>query len=616
MTYESLMREVRANLAGTISKLGMPSVDFAVVISRPQFGDLSSNAPFLLAKRLGTSPFEIAGRLSDGYACGGLVSETQAHKSGYLNFFVNRPAMNKAVIADSMRGNYGCVSLGGQAITIEHTSVNPNKALHIGHVRNIVIGDTVARILRKAGFCVSVLNYVDDSGLQVADIVLGFMELGFEQDPPGKFDQYCGDTVYVQTTKKYEQDPGLKERRQEILRELEDGTSDTARFADRMTKRVLDGQLETCWSLSVTYDCLNFESHIIRSGMWGDVFAKLKKMKLIELESDGRNSGCWVIRGRDGQDDKVLVRSDGTATYMAKDIPYAAWKLGLIDDPFGYAKYKREQPGRTLWQTVLPYDGKPRRDFSGRRVITVIDSRQLRLQQMIKSLIDEFQSDNAYVHLSYESVTLSGETAGELGAKPAQMSGRKGLYVNADTVLELLRKRAQDETRKKNPLLDDASVRGIAGDIAVATIRYEMIRQDLDKPIAFDAAKSLSLEGDTASYIQYGYARAVRVLERHGSAPDFDADYGLLDGDYERELVKMIGTFAICVTDAANNISPKVVARYCHGLAVAFNGFYEHVRILDSDAARINARLCLVSSFASTLEKAMDLLGIPATKKM
>lgn len=628
MIYSQLIQEVHKNLTKIISNLGCENVEFSVVLAKSGFGDLSCNAPFLLAKQMKKSPFDISKQLSEKYASNldDFIEKTEAHPSGYLNIFVNQSKVNEAVIKESTQNNFGQISLGeNKSITIEHTSVNPNKALHIGHVRNIVIGDSVARILEKAGFKINILNYVDDSGLQVADIILGFQELNFPQIPPNgqKFDHYCGDEVYVKTTEQYEKQPELEEKRKEILKQLEDGNSDTAKFADTITRKVLECQLETCWNLSVSYDCLNFESQIIRSGLWANIFEKLKQMNLIEFETEGKNNGCWVIRGKNKDDDKVIVRSNGTATYIAKDIPYAAWKLGLLDDPFNYQKYEKTQPGgRVLWQTTLNDTDESKQNFFGEKVVTVIDSRQSRLQEIITSLMSKFKSDpDAYVHLGYESVTLSPDTAKTLGmdtgGKSAQMSGRKGLYVNADSVLELLRNKTISETKKRNPDLDDETIDKIANNVSVATIRYEMIKQDLDKIITFDVGKSLSLEGDTAPYIQYAYARATRILEKATTAPNFDTQYDLLTDEYEKNLVNLIGIFDIQLQDAANNFSPKVIARYCYDLAVAFNGFYEHIRILDSDDAKlINARLCLVQAFIVALSNALNLIGISTPSRM
>ena len=627
MSFKSIIDEIENNLKKILDELSASDVSFSVDPSKPGFGDASSNISFLLAKQLKKSPKEIAMLLSDKYSnCQHtLVLKSEAHPSGYLNFYADWEKLSQLILSESVLDEFGQIDLGKcSPIVVEHTSVNPNKALHIGHIRNIIIGDTVSRILKKSNFDVHVLNYVDDSGLQVADIIVGFKHFGFSQEPPSgkKFDHYCGDDVYVKTTEKYESDPGLEEIRKNTLKELEDGTSKTAQFADQITRRVLSAQLETCWNLGVYYDCLNFESQIIRSGLWDKIFDKLKSMGLIEFEKEGKNQGCWVIRG-DDEEDKVIVRSNGTATYIAKDIPYAAWKLGLLDDPFNYKKYEKSQPGNhVLWQTTLEQSQESKQNFSGNKVITVIDSRQARLQKIITSLMAKFKSaDDAYVHLGYESVTLSADTAKTLGletdGKQAQMSGRKGLYVNADSVYELLKNKTIEETKKRHPEMSNDEIDIISHQVSVGTLRYEMIKQDLDKIIAFDLSKSLSLEGDTAPYIQYTHARASRIIEKSGKTPTIDVEFGLLQDQSELDLVRTIGLFDIQVNDAAKNFSPKVIARYCHDLAVAFNSFYEHVHVLDlGDKKLEDARLCLVNSFKSTVEKSLDLLGITAPDRM
>ena len=657
MAFQSIIDEVQNNISRVLSDLEISGISFSVEPAKPGFGDVTSNIAFLLTKQLGKSPRDIAGMLSEKYASccvHTLVKTSKAHESGYLNFFADWGILGQLIISESYLDTYGDVDIGkNSAITVEHTSVNPNKALHIGHVRNIVIGDTVSRILHKANYKVSVLNYIDDSGLQVADILVGFMHFKYDQMPPDgkKFDHYCGDDIYVKTTLQYDANPRLESIRRDVLKELEDGASETAKFADKITRRVLAGQLETCWNLGVFYDCLNFESQIIRSGLWAQIFEKLKEMKLIEFKTNGNNTGCWIIKrdnacnndrndgscndgdsgsssssSGDDRQDKVILRSNGTATYIAKDIPYAAWKLGLVDDPFTYKKYENTQPGpRVLWQTSLVSDAADstvRKNFAGKRVITVIDSRQTGLQKIITSLMDKFKSaSNAYVHLGYESVTLSSETAKILGldtgGKQAQMSGRKGLYVSADSVYDMLKARSKEETAKRHPEISGAELERIAHYVSVATLRYEMIKQDLDKTITFDLKKSLSLDGDTAPYIQYTVVRASRILERSHNTPSTDVDFSELTEESELNLIRAIGLFDIQVRDAANNLSPKVIARYCHDLAVSFNSFYERIKVLDLDNDSLEAaRLCLVNSFKITLEKALSLLGIQVPGRM
>src|SRR5574342_323213 len=628
MTLRLLLDEIRSNIQQICSKLHYPAIKFEVSeASRPEFGAVSCNVSFLLAKQLKKKPFDIANIISEEYknSLGKFVTKSMAHPSGYVNFFINYGELNNATISVSSEKNYGMIDIGKNSkVVVEHTSVNPNKALHIGHVRNIIIGDTVARILKKANYDLRILNYVDDSGLQVADIIVGFKFGGFPIEPPQdkKFDDYCGDVVYVKTTEKYETDPKLVTYRTEILKQLEEGTSETAKLAGEITKRVLAEQLKTCWRLGATYDCLNYESQIVRSNLWKTVFEKMKEMQLIELEKEGKNAGCWVFKSETDEEDKILVRSNGIATYIAKDIPYAAWKLGILEDPFFYKKYAEQSGNRILWETVLEKNSNSKLDFTGDKVITVIDSRQSRLQKIITKLMSDFKSqEGAYVHLGYESVTLSAETAKTLnvdtGGKQVQMSGRKVIYVNADYVLDILGVKTYEEAKKRNPDLDEVKLVKIAEQVAVGALRYSMIKQDLDKIITFDMTESLSLEGDTGPYIQYAHARAARILEKAETKPRFDVSFSNLATVYEINLLKTIGKFDLQIEDAAKNLSPKIIARYCYDLAVSFNGFYEHVKVLTAENNElINARLCLVYSFKETLAKALDLIGIESPDRM
>lgn len=626
MTLRLLYNEIRLGVQQLCDTLGYPKTEFDISeASRPEFGDVSCNVGFLLAKALKKKPFDIAQTLAQEYNknLGTYVSEASAHASGYLNFVANYTKLVPDVIHSSLGSDYGTVNLGKNSkMVIEHTSVNPNKALHVGHVRNIIIGDTIARILHKASYDTSVLNYVDDSGLQVADIIVGFKYGGYSDKAPEgqKFDHYCGDVVYVKITEKYETDKQLVELRSHVLKELEEGTSEIAKFGDEITRRVLEEQLKTCWRLGVTYDCLNFESQIVRSKLWFQAFEKMKSMGITTLELEGKNAGCWIIKA-ESEDDKVLVRSNGTATYIAKDIPYAAWKLGILEDPFYYKHYTVQTTGRVLWQTTLD-SRDTKMHFAGDHVITVIDSRQSRLQKLITQIMSDFKSKpDSYVHLGYESVTLSPDTAKTLdldtGGKSVQMSGRKGIYVSADYVLDVLSQRTFDEAKKRNPDLDEIGLVKIAEQVAIGALRYTMIKQDLDKIITFDLTESLSLEGDTGPYIQYAHARALRILEKSGKSPNFETNLDGLDTIYERDLAKVIAKFDLQVEDAAKNLSPKIIAKYCYQLAVSFNTFYEHVKVLTADSeSTVNARLCLVYSFKETLAKALQLLGIDAPERM
>ena len=631
MVFLKLLENLHKKTTQILDSQKFAPVQFSIESAKPGFGDITCNVSFLLSKQLKKSPQEISSELSKLYDFTDLpeIKNVEAHSSGYLNFTINYAKFNDDVISSSIHDDYGTIDIGkNQTVVVEHTSVNPNKALHVGHIRNVILGDVISKILKKGNYNVKVLNYVDDSGLQVADIIVGFKYSGFSEEPPDneKFDHYCGDTVYVKTTEKYESDKELEEKRHEILKQIEDRTSEISKMAQKITRRVLGEQLKTVWNLGVFYDCLNFESQIIHSKLWEKIFEKLKLDNQIKFEDSGDNAGCWVIPAK-GEDDKILVRSNGVATYIAKDIPYAAWKLGLIDDPFSYKIYSTQENAQTLYETTLDefecekYGDDDKLDFTGNKVITVIDNRQIRLQKIVSGLMSKFKEDGVYTHLGYESVTLSADTVKSLGISvdgdSAQMSGRKGLYVNADTVLENLTERVYAESKSRNKDLSESELEKIANTVAVGTIRYEMIKPDLDKIITFDLKNSLRLEGDTCSYVQYSYARASRILEKTETQPNFDSKMELLSSQHETTLIKKIAMFDVAVNDSVKNLSPKVLAKYSYDLAVLFSSFYEHVKVLSSETPELlNARLCLVVSFQKTLKSALGLLGIDAPERM
>ncbi len=274
MVFLELLENIRKKTAEILDSQNLTSVPFSVEAAKSGFGDITCNVSFLLSKQLKKSPQDISKDLSKLYKFDDLpeIKNVESHPSGYLNFNIDYAKFNGGVISKSLKENYGFLNLGNnEKIVVEHTSVNPNKALHVGHVRNVILGDIISKILRKGNFDVNVLNYVDDSGLQVADIIVGFTELGFSQEPPNneKFDHYCGDTVYVKTTEKYETDKKLEEKRHEILKQIEDNTSDISKMAQSITRKVLNEQLKTVWNLGVFYDCLNYESQIIHSKLMG-----------------------------------------------------------------------------------------------------------------------------------------------------------------------------------------------------------------------------------------------------------------------------------------------------------------------------------------------------------
>ncbi len=639
MTFRLFRDEVHRLVKQSLDSAGYPAIEFDV--SEPpqkEFGDLSCNVGFLLAKHAKKPPQRIAAELAEAIMPsikGGTTYVLSVETAGgHINFKADYSRLSSSTLEQVLKrpASYGYHDSGhGRHIVIEHTSVNPNKALHVGHMRNVIIGDTLYRIIKATNHRTTVLNYVDDSGLQVADIVVGFKFAGFDVEQPKgkKFDHYCGDDVYVKVNEMYEKDPQLAEKRKLVLKEIEEGKSEIARFAAEITLRVLNEQLKTCWRMKARYDLLNFESHIVTSKLWSKAFELLKKEKLTHFEEEGKNEGCWVIEAKD-EEDKVLVRSDGTATYIAKDIPYAAWKLGLVDDPFSYREFVGQWDGSTLYATTLGGDGsgKPaetKKFNGGERVITIIDSRQARLQRIISQVLSKIGAGTReYFHLGYEAVTLSSDTAKAFGIDIGDrqfmhMSGRKGIYVNADYVLDTLHAKAYEEVKTRNPGFTEQQLNATAEEIAISAIRYNMIKQDLDKIITFDVKESLSLEGDTGPYLQYAYARSQRILEKSGQDVVVGSNFafGKLASESEITLIKEIAKLDLVVEDAAKSLSPKSLARYAYNLATTFNLFYEKVPVLKEQDADIRmARLALVKAFGIALKNALDVLGITALDRM
>ena len=640
MTFRLFIEQVRELVYSVLKSEGYPEVEFDVSEpSQQTFGDLSCNVAFILSKHLKKPPPKIAADLvesikpltQEGY----ILSTDSA--GGYINFKANHAQLSRFTLSQVLSNpeSYGYPNVGeGRHIVIEHTSVNPNKALHVGHMRNVIIGDTLYRLMRATNHRTSVLNYIDDSGMQIADVVVGFKFGGFPLVPPvkhQKFDQYCGDEVYVKINEMYEKDPPLSEKRKLVLKEIEEGKSEIAHFALDITLRVLQEQLKTCWRMKVRYDLLNFESHIVGSKLWSKAFELLKSKGIARYELEGKNKGCWIIGGSEEEEDKVLVRSDGTATYIAKDIPYAAWKLGLVEDPFYYREYTKQWDGSLLYATDLA-SGTHRsvsddKFNGGERVITVIDSRQSRLQRIISYVLSKLgiDGDRKYFHLSYEAVTLSYDTAKDFGIDIGDrqfmhMSGRKGIYVNADYVLDNLHAKAYEEVQTRNPDFSDRELNRIADEVSISAIRYNMIKQDFDKIITFDIKESLSLNGDTGPYLQYAYARSQRILEKSEqstTAGRIDSAFEHLQHESEIALIKEIGKLDLVIENAATSLSLKSLARFAYNLAMTFNLFYEKVPVLKEQDTQVRmARLGLVKAFGVALKNTLEVLGIGALDRM
>ncbi len=482
------------------------------------------------------------------------------------------------------------------------------------------------RILRDTDHEVTVLNYVDDSGLQVADVLVGFLFLKFPVTPPDqsmKFDRYCGNEVYVKVNELYEKDSSLVEKRKSLLKKLEEGDPKINSFASEITSKVLKDQLRTCWRMKARYDLLNFESHIIRSKLWEKTFERMRSENIIIKETEGENAGCWVF-GSDVEGTKIIVRSNGTATYIAKDIPYALLKVGTLQDQFKYGIFLRQWDNSNLWASSTDglKDTNQPTFFPAEDSITVIDNRQTRLQKIIQEILNKFESNsNRYMHLSYGPVLLSSRTAMDLGIKPddqksVQMSGRKGIFVDADFVLDTLYGKAKEETIKRNPEITGKDLERTSEEIAISAMRYSLIKNDLDKELKFDMVDSLSLDGNSGPYLQYAYARCCRLIEK-SNIDSFSGDVSQLSDPIEYRIIKHLSKYVMVIQDTVKNMEPKLIALYAYELATMFNLFYEKLPILKEKDAKISqARISLVEAIRRILNIYISFVGITPLERM
>jgi len=622
--FREFEAEVREAVQRALKEMAFPIIELELLVpSKAGLGDLSCAVALKLAKELKKPPPVIARELQETIERSGkprLVDGVKAHPSGYLNFYLNWGKFAHDAVVEARSGipNLG---LEAKKVLIEHTNVNPNKALHVGHARNLVLGDSLVRIMRKMGNSVQVVNYIDDSGAQVADVIVGLKFLGYsEKAPEGmKFDAYCGDTVYTGVNKQYEKDPSLKEKQRLVLREIERGEGELSEYSHSIVSQILAGQLATCWRLGARYDLLNWESHILKTGMWERVFEQMKKEGVAVLETEGENAGCWVIKDQELGEEKVLVRSDGTILYVAKDIPYAAWKVGLIDDPFSYDVYAEQPGGPTLWTTTTDAGRADHPRFGAADLaISVIDAKQSRLQRIVSRVLELMGGEGGgrYLHRGYEVVALSKKSAESLGIETdkefVHMQGRKGLYINVDTVLTALKTKARGETKKRSPGEPDEWVEEVAEKLAIAAFRFELLKQDPDKMIAFDIESALELQGETGPYLLYSYARARRILGKAGLEPGIDeVGAGDLNNPKEIELIKALSMYDKSIMEAGEYLSPKEVARYAYHISSLFNEFYETVQVNSEADQRLKAaRLALVEGFSVLLKDSLNLTGI------
>ena len=633
-----------------------------------ELGDLATPVAFDLARRLRKAPRAIAQELAAALGPIDGIARVDAAPNGYLNVYLDRVSFTRDVLRDQ-RPTIDHGPPKAKAI-VEHTAINPNKAAHIGHLRNSALGDTLVRVQRFRGVPVEVQNYIDDTGVQVADVVVGFRELeGKSLDDirhiadTTRFDYHCWD-LYARVTQWYDEDKARLKIRAAVLHDIEQGGTEASALAGFIADRIVRCHLVTMARLNVDYDLLTWEGHILRLQFWARAFEILKEKGAVYLQSEGKLAGCWVMRieddapgdsglgigdseevAEDAEREKVIVRSNGTVTYVGKDIAYQFWKLGLLGRDFHYRQFGTRPNGSVLWSTSETPGDESHPPF-GRASSTynVIDVRQSYLQKLLKQALRTLgyaeQAERA-IHFSYEMVALSNTTARTLGylAPDApddkrgfvDVSGRKGQGVKADDLLDTLIARAGTEVAKRNPEFTAAEHRRIAEMIAVAAVRYFMVKYSRTKIIAFDIDEALAFEGESGPYLQYAVVRAQNIFAKLRDRDGFDEAgvFAKLGGLSPAELAGEGGAHELwalileasrldeIVEQVVRTLVFSVLAKYAFGLAQMFNGFYHRYPILNEEQADARLwRAAGVAYFRAQLTCALDLMGIAVPPRM
>ena len=660
-----LVARIRAALAAHIRQHYQQ--DVTIVTEKPpriEMGEAATPVCFELAKRLKRAPRQIAQEMAVKLPPIEGVDRVEVAGAGYINFYFSRAAFLAGSLKEVDNPAASAAPDAPRCI-VEHTNINPNKAAHIGHLRNAVLGDTFVRLLRRAGQRVEVQNYIDNTGVQVADVVIGFLRIA-KKTPAEvralaaqpKFDYYCWD-LYASVSRFFEEDKTRLALRGEMLKSIEEGAGEAAVMANIVAPAIVRCHLHTMERLGIEYDLLPRESEILHLKFWDAAFELLKQRNAIHLAASGKNAGCWVMRMNDGaegtdevspdvsaadDDAKIIVRSNGTVTYVGKDIAYQLWKFGLLGRDFRYEKFYTYPAGHVLWSSVST-GGDSAAPAFGRAAIVynVIDARQAYLQNVVtaglRALGYEEQA-NRSVHFSYEIVALTPRCAAELGytlseedaKKPyVEVSGRKGLGVKADDLLDQLETAARAEVDERHPDTPDVERATIAHCIAIGALRYFLLKFTRTATIAFDFKDALSFEGETGPYCQYAVVRARNIFRKlRDEQPDFDASSlegvdagpaaGLFagsDGNAFWELAFLAGSLDTQIDAAVGAQEPAFVAKYAFQLAQAFNLFYHHHHILtESDAAKKKFLLQLSRLVEIQLVAALELLGIESPEKM
>ncbi|HSF25868.1 MAG TPA: arginine--tRNA ligase [Blastocatellia bacterium] len=661
MTIQEYTRERIREAINRLFDIDLPEIAVEVP-PRTELGDLAFPVAFELAKRLKAAtgqkqnPREIASRLAEEIRSQEGIARVDVAGAGYVNVYLDRAAylMNAANPPEPLTPQ-----LGGKII-VEHTSVNPNKAAHIGHLRNAVLGDTTVRMLRAVGETVEVQNYIDNTGVQVADVVVGFKHIEHKtldqiKAIAERFDYHCWD-LYAQVGQFYEEDNTRLGLRTDTLHELEAGEGETYEMADYISRRVLGCHLETMLRVGIKYDVLPRESDVLHLNIWRRAFDLLKERGAIELATSGRLAGCWVMRAAEEEEkdddeneheaDKVIVRSNGIVTYTGKDIAFHLWKLGQLDIDFYYKPFHTYSDGHVAWVTTTdPSENDPAHPQfgSGAAYFNVIDIGQSYPQHYVKlgvMAVDHDERVERSAHLAYEKVALTPATVEQLGQRLSDedrqrgaigMSGRKGLGVKIDDLIDLLEANALVEVTNRHPELTDSEQKETAHKIAAGALRYFLLKFTRNSIISFDFKEALAFDGETGPYIQYSVVRVNSIFRK---LQDAGIDTGAIDpaavsrerltelfagegGDDLWSLVYLAARLPDALRSAVAALEPAIIAKWAFQIAQRFNLFYHNYHILsEPDPARRTLLVAITSIARRQLIAALEVLGIEAPERM
>lgn len=647
-----LKKRLQDQIAERLEKDFAPSARELDLVETPdhKFGDLALAYPFQAAKRLKAPPRQTAEKVAALLVGLDGVEKVQVAGAGYVNFFLDRRRFFDEALRTAGRSG---LAPEETKVLIEHTNINPNKAAHIGHLRNACLGDTLARCLRYKGETVEVQNYIDDTGVQVVDVVFGIMELENKsladlERLPGKFDYYCWD-LYARVSAFLAENPDAQVKKTAILKQIEHGRDPEYALSRYVSRRIVRAHLATMKRLGIGYDVLPCESTILHLKFWEKAFELLKARQAVHFVGEGENKGCWVMTLEDEPDrEKIIVRSDGTVTYVGKDIAYQLWKFGLLGLDFHYQPFL-EDDGRTVWITTAEEADRDRGPAAGLsfgragKVYNVIDTRQSYLQKIVvqglKSLKYDAQAEKS-IHFSYEMVALSPASLKELGYDASEeekdrafleVSGRKGLGVKADDLLDRLEAKALDEIGKRNPDLAPEDKARISREIATGALRYFMLKFARNSVIVFDFEEALSFEGETGPYLQYTLVRLNSIFrklrEREGTTEEdllAMAGSGVdLDVLAEKErndfwdIVFYASRLEEEVFRAVGGLEFSHLAKFAFTLSQRSNGYYHQYPILSEENKKVRAvRLLTIRYVRERLRSALVLMGIPQPERM